>query len=59
MADEIIREVWRSKDRLARKFNYDVRALAAELRRRQKQAGRRAVDYSGEAATDVDEPSDG
>ena len=58
MVDEIIQEVWRAKDRLAKKFNYDVRALAVELRRRQKESGRRPVDYSKDAARDVDEPSD-
>ena len=33
MVDEIIQELWRSKERLARECNYDVEALAAELRK--------------------------
>lgn len=50
MADEIIREVWRSKDRLAREFNHDIGALAAELQRRQKRSGRKVVNLAKETA---------
>jgi hypothetical protein len=46
MADEVIRELWRVKDAMAKRFNYDVDALAAELRRRQKESGRPVVDLS-------------
>jgi len=46
MADEIIQEVWRSKDRLAKQFNYDLSALAAELRKRQQQSGRTVVNLT-------------
>jgi hypothetical protein len=46
MTDEIIREVWQSKDRLAKKFHYDVDALAAELVRRQKRTGRKVVNLA-------------
>jgi hypothetical protein len=44
MTDEIIREVWRAKDELAKQFNYDMEALAAELRKRQKESGRKVVN---------------
>ena len=44
MADEIIQEVWRAKDRIAKRFHYDLDALAAELRRSQKRSGRKAVN---------------
>ena len=50
MTDEIIREVWRAKDALAKQFNYDLEALAAELRRRQKESGREVVNLEKEAA---------
>jgi len=46
MADEIIREVWRAKDRLAKEFNHDVGALAAELRKQQNRSGRRVVNLA-------------
>ncbi len=50
MTDEIIREVWRAKDELAKQFNYDLEALATELRRRQKESGREVVNLEKEAA---------
>ena len=34
MTDEIIREVWHAKELVAREFNYDIDALAVELRKR-------------------------
>ena len=46
MSDEIIQEVWQAKDRLAKEFNYDLDALAAELQKRQKQAGRKVVNLA-------------
>jgi predicted TIM-barrel fold metal-dependent hydrolase len=46
MTDEIIQEVWRAKDRLAKEFHYDMDALAAELQRRQKQSGRKVVNLA-------------
>lgn len=51
MTDEIIQEVWRSKDQLAKQFNYDINALAAELRRNQQLSGRKVVNLT--KATDV------
>jgi hypothetical protein len=44
MTDEIIREVWRAKDELAKRFNYDIDALAAELQKRQRESGRKVVN---------------
>jgi hypothetical protein len=46
MVDEIIKKVWQAKDQLAKEFNYDLDALAAELRRRQKQSKRKVVNLS-------------
>ena len=50
MTDEIIREVWRAKDELAKQFNYDLEALAAELQKRQKESGRKVVNLEKESA---------
>jgi hypothetical protein len=49
MTDEIIREVWRAKDELAKQFNYDMDALAAELRKREKESGRKIVNLEKDA----------
>jgi hypothetical protein len=43
MTDEVIQELWRVKDQLAKKFKHDPDALIAELRKRQKRAGRKGV----------------
>jgi hypothetical protein len=50
MTDEIIREVWRAKDEIAKRFNYDLEALAAELRKRQEESGRQVINLEKEAA---------
>ncbi len=44
MSDEIIRELWRVKDELAKEFNYDIDALVAEIRRRDKESGEDVVE---------------
>ena len=50
MVDEIIEEVWRVKDLLAKEFDYDLDALAAELQKRQKQSGREVVNLAKDRA---------
>ena len=50
MTDEIIQEVRQAKDDLAKRFHYDLDALAAELRRRQEKSGRKVVNLEKEAA---------
>ena len=57
MTDEILREVWQAKDELAGQFNYDIDALAAELRRRQKESGREIVNLENEATEHTSAPS--
>jgi hypothetical protein len=49
MADEIIQELWRIKDEMAKKFNYDMDALVAELQKQQQQSGRQVVNFAAEA----------
>ena len=44
MADEVIDELWRIKDDMAREHGYDLARLAADLRNSQGQGGHRVVD---------------
>jgi hypothetical protein len=46
MTDEIIKEVWQSKDRIAKEFKYDISVLAAELQRQQQKSGRKVVNLA-------------
>lgn len=39
MKDEIIEQVWRAKDVIGKKYNYDVRKLAENLRKREQSSG--------------------
>ena len=41
MADEIIEEVWRIKDEIAREHGYDIDRLAAYFRRRERERAQR------------------
>ncbi len=52
--DPVIAELHRIKDEHAKKFKYDVRAMMADLRERQKTSGRTYVSFtkSSEQATD-------
>ncbi|MYB54445.1 MAG: hypothetical protein F4X77_19930 [Acidobacteriia bacterium] len=44
MADEVIEELWRVKEAMARECGYDVTRLAADLQRRQQEHAHRIVD---------------
>ena len=50
MADEIIRELWRIKDEIAREYDYDLDALVAHLRDESRKSGRSPVDLSSSRA---------
>lgn len=53
MADEIIEEVWRVKDEIAREHGYDIDRLAAYFRRRGREREARearAAKEGGESA---------
>jgi hypothetical protein len=41
--DPILEEVWKARDEHARRFNYDLKKICADLRRIEKQSGRRVV----------------
>ena len=44
MSDEVIEELWRIKDDMAREHGYDLARLAADLRHSQTEECRRIVD---------------
>jgi hypothetical protein len=46
MKDEIMQELWRIKDELARQANYDVHVLCRQLRERQANSRAQVVDRS-------------
>jgi len=46
MKNEVLEEVWRVKDALAAKYNYDVHAMFRDLREREKTSDHRYVDLS-------------
>jgi hypothetical protein len=41
--DPILEEIWRARDEHARRFNYDVKKICADLKRIEKASGRRVV----------------
>ena len=46
MKDEIIEEVWRAKEAIARSHNYDLDKLATALRTKEKEHAIKTVDLS-------------
>ena len=46
MSDEIIEELWRIKDSIAREHGYNIEALVAYLQSKEKAEGRQIVDLS-------------
>ena len=53
--DPVIAELHRIKDEHAQKFNYDVRAMMADLRERQKSSGRTYVSFARTSLQATDE----
>jgi hypothetical protein len=41
--DPILEEIWKARDEHARRFDYDLKKICADLRRIEKQSGRRVV----------------
>ncbi len=52
--DDVIRELWRVKDSRARRYNYDVRAMARDLRERQAEGGRKVVAFQPKRPTSAE-----
>lgn len=44
MKDEILQEVWKAKDEIAGRHNYDVRRLAASLKAKEGASGHIILD---------------
>ena len=49
--DPVLEELWKTKDALAAKHNYDVAALFRDLRKREKAPGRKYVRLKPRKAT--------
>jgi hypothetical protein len=45
MRDEIVEQVRRAREELASKMNYDLKAILADARKRQKDSGRKVVSF--------------
>jgi len=43
MTDEIVEEVRRAREAYAKQFNYDLRAIFADIKKRQADSGRELV----------------
>jgi len=41
--DPILEEIWRARDEHAQRFNYDLKKICADLRRKEKESGQRVV----------------
>ncbi|MGI9175196.1 MAG: hypothetical protein ACR2GR_07755 [Rhodothermales bacterium] len=44
-SDPIVEEIHAIRERHARAFNYDVKAIVEDLKRRQKESGREVVSF--------------
>jgi hypothetical protein len=51
--DPIVDEVRKARDELARRFNYDLDALCADLQQKQAQSGRKVVSFPPKRPTPV------
>ena len=52
MKDEVIQEVWKAKDSISARYNYDVRCLVEHLRSEQRSQGTRVVDLHAKQHTE-------
>jgi len=46
MKDEILEEVWRARDEFAKKHNYDLEAMVAELQDLERQSSNLIIEKS-------------
>lgn len=55
--DPILEEIWKARDEHVRRFDYDLKKICADLRRTEKQSGRRVVTRRPERrSATVEEP---
>ncbi len=59
MADQIIKELWKTKDDMAREFGNDAAALVAHLRTEKRSVGERIVDLRTKSRTGEPPPGAG
>lgn len=52
MKDPIIDEIRKCRDEHAKKFNYDLKLICADLRKKQAARGENAVDLSSNSSTE-------
>ncbi|MEQ8210141.1 MAG: hypothetical protein RH917_09940 [Lacipirellulaceae bacterium] len=50
-SDPVIDEIRKHRDEYAAKFNYDLKAMAEDIRRRQKESGRATVSREPKRVT--------
>ncbi|MEK7831223.1 MAG: hypothetical protein AAB401_09075 [Acidobacteriota bacterium] len=43
--DEVIKELWKIKEEHAARFNYDIEAMALDLKKEQDASGRKVVSF--------------
>ena len=58
MKDPIVKEVRKARDAHAQSFNYDLRAIFADIRRQQKESKRRYVSFPAKRLVSASEESD-
>ena len=46
MKDQVVSEVRQAREQQAAKFGYDLKAIMADARKRQKTSGRRVVSFA-------------
>ena len=46
MKNEILKELWKTKDQIAKEHGYDIEKLAKELRQKEKEEANKVVDLS-------------
>lgn len=56
--DEIVEEVREARDKHAAKFNYDISAICADIRRKQAESGRKVVSLADNETEEESEKSD-
>lgn len=57
MADEILEEVWRNRDNFAKRHNYDLDAMVAELKERELQPWSSVISKEKETPNKRVEPT--
>ena len=55
--DEIVEEVRKVRDEHARRFGYDIAAIVADARSRQREGGRKVVSFPPRRFVPVRKPS--